>query len=577
MSLLPVLIVQAANAIFLFPVIVKKLENKPDQSEFVSAGTPRDYRINLNKKIVTYSITGRNLQNLILNKSVPPFIDSEFCLDFFSKSLTISLDKFWEFSPKSKKTQSVCDYSQSEDIPSISYLESTSEEPDNLNIASLNLKPDKTELSENQTENINNLSEIFIQNSELSNMSDIDESTKSEKNQSHQIIQESKEETCEQSELSNPKMKSESNKTPKIKLTPWKSASSDGDPIDWLKVQLYIIYLERGSLSDGAIIQMLLAAITATELRMKIISELSKLSSPTQTTIKQFEDIFKQNVKRDVITYRNYLRNLKYSEDCNMREFYSKIFGLVSKSMELDELKDALSIEKLSINEFISKIPSSIREALQSSEYTEGFELAQAAERIRSYQRVYLDKQKSDINHMQIRNPQKNNNGTKNNYNQNNKHKPNQKNGQSSNQNSQNFQKNDIECYFCHKKGHKKSECYTFLREKGNTGNTGWNNQNRNNQNRSNQNRSNYYSTNQNSYNNNRSNQFQNKICGYCHKNNHTWEVCRKLNYDISRGETSPNWAPPRKNTNHMVAHENEKKSNLGGREVNPLFQNNTE
>ena len=92
------------------------------------------------------------------------------------------------------------------------------------------------------------------------------------------------------------------NETPKIKLSEWKDVMTSGDPIDWLRTSLFIIRINKGTLSDGAVIQYLLCAITATELRMKIINELGKKENK-EITLNQFEDIFKANVKRDTITY----------------------------------------------------------------------------------------------------------------------------------------------------------------------------------------------------------------------------------------------------------------------------------
>ena len=96
-------------------------------------------------------------------------------------------------------------------------------------------------------------------------------------------------------------------RTPKIKLTEWSSTSKNECPIDWLKVQLYIINLEMGNLSDGAIIQLLLSAITAPELRIKIISEQVKNIYPIDKKLSDFEDIFKFVNQSDIDTLFNFI------------------------------------------------------------------------------------------------------------------------------------------------------------------------------------------------------------------------------------------------------------------------------
>ena len=186
---------------------------------------------------------------------------------------------------------------------------------------------------------------------------------------------------------------------PKIKLTEWESIAKHGDPLDWLDVALWIVKINRGKLTDNAIVQKLVGYLTATELKMKIVRELNKLT-PEETTIGKFEDIFKANVKRDTITYRNELDKLKYSEDSNMREFYSKISNLISKAMDLDAENDKLSIEKLACDKFISKLPNELKTAMQNNNYENGEAMADMAEKIRSYQRLYLP-QKTSLNNFQ--------------------------------------------------------------------------------------------------------------------------------------------------------------------------------
>ena len=255
-----------------------------------------------------------------------------------------------------------------------------------------------------------------------------------------------------------------SNGHPKIKLSEWTSTEKCGDLLDWLKMSLYIINLEKGSMSDGQVVQLVLSAINAPELKMKIITELRKNTDKSKNVIENFEDIFKNTVKRDTFTYRNNLKKLKYSEDSNMKEFYSRIYGLTAKAMDLDEETDKTALQTLAMNEFIAKIPAPLRQAMQSVDYDDGYKMAEAAEKIRSFNRLYLHKN-TELNNFQPAPTE---------------HFPppvefNQAQGQSQYYGRNNFNNNfnrpnfnnrpPIRCNYCQKIGHKYAECRSLQRD----------------------------------------------------------------------------------------------------------------
>ena len=601
----PGILIYANNSIFIFPVILKHLKNKPEISEFSQSKTVHQYKQFLTQKLITITINERTITNLQLDKKLPPFISSDFCLNFCSFQLKPTLSKLFELTPNSKRTQAKRDYSFNENLESSAYTFSDSESNSDSEIDLFN-----TATTLNTTKSTDTPKKL---NPEIK-MADSDESAsaKIEQNETHEIPQQITQQTPENtpnittppisiSQRSTPQNTSYS--TPKIKLTNWSNATKDGDPIDWLRIQLYVINLNKGNLSEGAIIQLLLGAINATELKSKIISELAKLSTAHKTSVKEFENIFKKNVKRDVITYRNYLKKLRYTEDVNMREFYSKIYGLVAKSLELDEDKDALSIEKLAIDEFISKIPKDIREALQTSEFNNGFDLAQAAERCRSYQRVYLDKNTQQINKITVTKPQKNTKKFTNNFN---KNTTNDYNNTRNNHNSRGNNSRGNSNY--QSRGNYQSRNTTNYRPNAQNSNSRNNYQNNTSRNYQNNNNQNYNSRNQTynhrnngqnfrgnsrgnfrgnfgsrgnyrNFNSKPQNALLQRNCKYCKRNGHMWDECRTLSFDISRGNTTPNWEPSygRHYTNNMLALQanSENNTNEGGMSENPMFATN--
>ena len=177
----------------------------------------------------------------------------------------------------------------------------------------------------------------------------------------------------------------------KINIPDYVNFDKSGDALDWLIASSYTIHVDRGSLSDGALVQIYLGAIKNRDLKMKIINELKKIPN-SELTVEKFEDLFKANVKHDVITYKSELEQLKYKESVNMKEFYCHITNLIAKAMELNPETDRISIEKLAMSEFIKKIPLDLRSAIQTNNYNSGDELADAAEKIRSFNDYTLER-----------------------------------------------------------------------------------------------------------------------------------------------------------------------------------------
>ena len=297
---------------------------------------------------------------------------------------------------------------------------------------------------------------------------------------------------------------------PKIKISEYKE-NDPTDALDWLRAAEFIIKINRGTLTDGAIVQMLLSAITATELRMKLIDEMTK-DETEEVTFAKFKEVFRANVRRDVITYRNDLNNLKYKEENNMREFYSKIFNLVSKAMKLEPETDKSSIEKLAMNEFITKIPLKLKSAMQINHYETGEDMADAAEKIRSFQRLYLAKD-TEINNINENDggnePQCDTNYEHSNGECDNQEQNNQNNNQHQNSNKHN---NDNHQYN-HNKHYNNNRKFNTNRQHNN------NRQHSNNQNRYN----NYHNDNG----NNDAGQITGKFCNYCKQTGHLLRECR--------------------------------------------------
>ena len=77
-----------------------------------------------------------------------------------------------------------------------------------------------------------------------------------------------------------------------------------------------------------------------------------------------------------------------------MREFYTRLYILVVRATGLNEITDKESLTKMVSNNFIEKLPTSLRKQLITQEDLVGYPLADFAERVRSFARVYLNEEK---------------------------------------------------------------------------------------------------------------------------------------------------------------------------------------
>ena len=182
-----------------------------------------------------------------------------------------------------------------------------------------------------------------------------------------------------------------------FRISLWDENGSNADGLDWLSNSSYLLGIS-GNLTDKMKIQRLVGAIKNQATRTKIISELSVLDQDN-LDMEKFVTIFKGLIKRDLIVYRNELSELKYEGKTSMREFYTRLYILVVRATGLNEITDKESLTKMVSNNFIEKLPTSLRKQLITQEDLVGYPLADFAERVRSFARVYLNEEKVEVNH----------------------------------------------------------------------------------------------------------------------------------------------------------------------------------
>lgn len=194
------------------------------------------------------------------------------------------------------------------------------------------------------------------------------------------------------------KMDRKQDMSTRIKLPQWDDATQDG--IDWFNGSSFLLNLTPGMYTEQAKIALMLAAIKNNNIRVKLVSEL-RLIKPEEMNLKRFEDVFKAHNKRDLITYKNQLKNYRYKPEIQFCEMYTELRLLTIRSTGLDEHRDKVSIDRLAMNFFMEKLPLELRAQLVTHEAETGSELVAAAERCRSFSRVYLQ-EKAEINAVEV-------------------------------------------------------------------------------------------------------------------------------------------------------------------------------
>ena len=359
---------------------------------------------------------------------------------------------------------------------------------------------------------------------------------------------------------------------PKLQLQTWENLEKDGCCLEWFRNSKFLVNLNAKSASDGSKISLILNAIKNTDLKGKIITDLEELEESEQT-LTALETAIEKNTARDAITYRKLLKKLEYNAEEPMAELYSKITRLVQKSMSLDPKTEKTSIEKLSTSWFLEKIPKAIKQQMQTASFTEGSEIVPNAEKIRSFQRLFL----SGDAEKQVNLVQKNDHPKTDEQKTSRKFNPQAPNTRDSG-------KRGPKCYNCQEYGHISRNCPrkdTSERphhnqehySHGNVYDSSQSHHNRyyrNGNNHHDSRRSNWNQNDwphQNERKNVQENTRRNVICDYCGRNGHVWANCYMLQGMIQRGKVSPNWAPPKAI---------EQRPNQGGRapnDANPLFK----
>ena len=185
------------------------------------------------------------------------------------------------------------------------------------------------------------------------------------------------------------------------KIPAWDSESLDG--LDWLRGALFLLDLNTQSYSDKTKIGMLMSGIRNNSMRIKLVNELRTVDQ-SKLDMKLFEDVFRKMVTRDTNSYKQQLKEYKYNPTASLNEMYTELIMLVQRSTGLNEEKDKMSIEKLGTNYFLEKLPKEIRRQLVTFDSKDAKILVEAAERCRSYSRVYLqDDEKFEVNNMEAK------------------------------------------------------------------------------------------------------------------------------------------------------------------------------
>ena len=309
---LPTIFIKNNDIIYNIPVIISGV-GKPTIEKQETSARPSDYAklFHLIPEFITFS--ERNLIQLISNSNFPAYIDKQFCIDFLSKSLFPSLDRFFKYTPRTLERRN----SISVSVPRLV----TSPSLGAISVAS------NDSISSDDIEGQNNIAAENLSEIEKDNKQEPEVEPKTE-------ISEVSKDTKNQKSESKTKM-GEADKNVKILLDKWKSVDQSGCAIDWLRNSTFVIDLKNDALTDKTKISLILGAVENVELKCKLIDEFSKVESGEQT-MEKFKSIFEQNTTQDLVTYRRYLKALKYSPDDSMHDLYQRIYRYVYKSMGLE-------------------------------------------------------------------------------------------------------------------------------------------------------------------------------------------------------------------------------------------------
>ena len=181
------------------------------------------------------------------------------------------------------------------------------------------------------------------------------------------------------------------------------SMEESGDCMDWLTNSIFLINLNAKSAPSGQKVSLILNAITNRNLKAKAIADFGKLAEEEQT-LEKLKDIIGKHTVKDQLTYRKLLKGLKYDGNIPMLELYSKIYHLIYHSMGLNPKTDENSINKLTAQWFLEKIPKQIVQQMQDASFDEGESLAIKAEKIRSFQKIFLSDM-AEANHLKTEKP----------------------------------------------------------------------------------------------------------------------------------------------------------------------------